>query len=42
VIDVSSMELTEEEFLAGDQIGSLLTEVAAIQSLTPDIRAGSS
>jgi NAD(P)H-flavin reductase/ferredoxin len=39
VIDVSSMELTEEEFLAGDQIGSLLTEVETIQPLTPDIRA---
>lgn len=39
VIDVSSMELTEEEFLAGDQLGSLLTEVETIQPLTPDIRA---
>ena len=38
VIDVSSMELTEEEFLSGDQIGSFLTEVEAIQPLTPDIR----
>lgn len=39
VIDVDSMELTEEEFLAGDQIGSLLTEVETIRPLTPDIRS---
>ncbi len=37
-IDVESMELTEEEFVAGDQVGTFVTEVERIEALTPDIR----
>jgi NAD(P)H-flavin reductase/ferredoxin len=38
VIDVSSSDLSEEEFLAGDDAGAFTTEVADIQQLTADVR----
>lgn len=38
-IDITSMELTEEEFLAGDQVGAFLATVERKEALTPDIRA---
>lgn len=37
-IDVQSMDLTEDEFVAGDQVGTFVTEVERIEALTPDIR----
>jgi NAD(P)H-flavin reductase len=38
-IDITSMELTEEEFLAGDQVGTFLANMERKEALTPDIRA---
>jgi NAD(P)H-flavin reductase/ferredoxin len=38
IIDVSTADLTEEEFLAGDDVGTFTTEVAEIQRLTSDVR----
>lgn len=35
-IDVESMELTEEEFLAGDRVGLFETEVIGLEALTHD------
>lgn len=35
-IDVESMELTEEEFRAGDQVGTFDVEVARVEKLTHD------
>ena len=37
-IDVESMDLTEAEFVAGDQVGEFVAEVERIEPLTPDIR----
>ena len=37
-VDVASMELTEEEFQAGDQVGDFQAEVVAVDALTDDIR----
>jgi NAD(P)H-flavin reductase/ferredoxin len=37
MIDVQSMELTEDEFLAGDRVGVFETEVAGLDALTQDI-----
>ncbi len=38
LVDVSGMDLTEDEFFGGDQIGTYLTLVEKIEELTPDIR----
>ena len=38
VLDVTTMELTEEEFQAGDQVGVHEAEVTAVDTLTEDIR----
>nr|BBD49903.1 alkene monooxygenase reductase [Alteromonadaceae bacterium PE-TB08W] len=38
VVDVSQMELTEEEFLSGDTSLEFETEVAVNEPMTPDIR----
>jgi NAD(P)H-flavin reductase/ferredoxin len=37
-LDVSAMELTEDEFAAGDQTCTFLTEVESKKTLAPDIR----
>jgi len=37
-IDIGVMDLTEEEFVAGDQVGTFMTVVERIEALTPDIR----
>lgn len=36
-IDVSAMELTEEEFLSGDRVGAFTAEVEDVRRLTPEI-----
>ncbi|TCN37938.1 NAD(P)H-flavin reductase [Kribbella orskensis] len=38
VVDVTSMELTEDEFRAGDQVGTFEAEVVEVDALTHDIR----
>ncbi|HUY48289.1 MAG TPA: 2Fe-2S iron-sulfur cluster binding domain-containing protein [Streptosporangiaceae bacterium] len=38
VVDVSATDLTEEEFLAGDQVRGYTAEIAGIRRLTPDVR----
>lgn len=38
VVDVSATDLTEEEFLAGDQVRGYTAEIAEIRRLTPDVR----
>lgn len=38
VVDISAMSLTEEEFLAGDQVQTLETVIEHITDLTPTIR----
>jgi alkene monooxygenase reductase len=38
VIDISTMSLTEDEFLAGDQVRAFETVVGAVADLTPTIR----
>jgi len=37
-VDVEAMELTDEEFRAGDQVGAFDTEVVAFEELTHDTR----
>jgi NAD(P)H-flavin reductase/ferredoxin len=39
VIDISAMNLTEEEFLAGDQIETFDTVIESITDLTPTLRS---
>lgn len=38
VVEVTSMELTDDEFHAGDQLGSFEAEVTRLDAYTPDIR----
>lgn len=38
VVDVSASDLTEEEFLAGDDTGTFTAEITDIRRLTPEVR----